>query len=240
MTLEEFSNGFDTLVNSYKRFKDFDKKELLDSIEFNEYEKSLYLTKTQEEYVLSLYNGKNPTGASFESDEEARRHLSNLVREEVLEPIETSNGMPLGVDSSSKFFTLPDDLWFITYESVLTDRPECGGAYTMDVYPVRQDEYLKIRKNPFRGANGRRALRMDLSENNIEIICKSAVTSYYVRYFKKLTPIVLEDLPEGTSINGVDKATECELHEALHYPILEMAVLQAMKAKLSSASKEEK
>ena len=60
MKREEFSNGFDVLVNSYKRFKDFDKQEFLDSIEFNEYEKSLFLTKAQEELVSSLYNGKNP------------------------------------------------------------------------------------------------------------------------------------------------------------------------------------
>ena len=59
MAREEFSNGFDVLVNSYKRFKDFDKQELLDSIEFNEYEKSLFLTKAQEELVISLYNGRN-------------------------------------------------------------------------------------------------------------------------------------------------------------------------------------
>lgn len=44
MTTEEFSNEFDTLVSSYRRFKDFDNQELLDSIEFDEFEKSFYLT----------------------------------------------------------------------------------------------------------------------------------------------------------------------------------------------------
>ena len=39
MTTEEFSNEFDTLVSSYRRFKDFDNKEALDSLEFDEYEK---------------------------------------------------------------------------------------------------------------------------------------------------------------------------------------------------------
>ena len=45
MTTEEFSNEFDVLINSYSRYKDFDNKEILDSIEFNEYEKSLFLTQ---------------------------------------------------------------------------------------------------------------------------------------------------------------------------------------------------
>ena len=36
MTIQEFSNQFDTLVSSYRRFKDFDNKESLDTIEFDE------------------------------------------------------------------------------------------------------------------------------------------------------------------------------------------------------------
>ena len=45
MSTEEFSNGFDILVDSYRRFKDFDDRMLLDTIEYSEYEKSVYLTK---------------------------------------------------------------------------------------------------------------------------------------------------------------------------------------------------
>lgn len=85
MTVQEFSDGFDTLVDSYRRFKDFDNKEELDSIDFNEYEKSVYLTKAQYEVVLSLYNGKNVSGDSFEKTEETRRYLSSLVKEAFLD-----------------------------------------------------------------------------------------------------------------------------------------------------------
>ena len=62
MNVKEFSDGFDTLVSSYMRFKNFDKKEEIDSIEFDEYEKSLFLTNAQEEIVVNLYNGKNIYG----------------------------------------------------------------------------------------------------------------------------------------------------------------------------------
>ena len=41
----------------------------------------------------------------------------------------------------------------------------------MDVYPVTQDDYNKTKRNPFRGANDRRALRLDLSDGVIEIVC---------------------------------------------------------------------
>ena len=100
MNNRELSNQFDTLVNSYRRFRDFDKQEMPDTIEFDEYEKSLYLTKAQEELVVSLYNGKNTSGESFEQTEEQRRILSSLIKEAELSPIETSNGMPLGIDAT--------------------------------------------------------------------------------------------------------------------------------------------
>ena len=83
MTNAELSNGFDTLVSSYRRFKDFDKQEILDSIEFDEYEKSFFLTKAQEELVMSYYDGKNIYGDSFEATEELRRQLDSLVKTKV-------------------------------------------------------------------------------------------------------------------------------------------------------------
>ena len=236
MTNPEFSNQFDLLVSSYRRFRDFDNREPLDTIEFDEYEKSLYLTKAQEELALSLYNGRNSSLQSFEETEELRRYLSDLVMEAELSPLTSSSGKPLGIDSKSKFFTLPSDLWFITYESVLLTEGKCESHTTMQVVPVTQDEYHRIRKNPFRGANDRRALRLDLGDDNVEIVCKYEVSKYYIRYLKKLTPIILVDLPNGLTIGHTDSfegntETPCELHEGLHQRILERAVQMALQSK---------
>ena len=230
MGIEGFSNQFDVLVNSYTRFRDFDDKEPRDTIEFDEYEKSLYLTKAQEELVLSLYNGKNPYSESFEQTEEIRRYLASLVKEASLEPITTSDGRPLGMESTSKFFTLPLDLWFITYEAVIISDGKCENTSSLEVYPVRQDEYHKIKKNPFRGANDRRSLRLDLADGVVEIISKYTVTEYYVRYLKKLKPIILVNLKD-TSIDGYSEAMDCEVHESLHQRILERAVQMALQSK---------
>ena len=233
MTNEEFSNGFDVLVSSYRRFRDFDNKEPLDTIEFNEYEKSLFLTKAQDELVVSLYNGRNAIGESFEETEELRRYLSNLVCDAELDPITGSYGI-LGLDSHSKFFTLPYDLWFITYESVSIDNGDCAGHTSLDVYPVTQDEYHKVKRNPFRGTNKRRALRLDLSDGVIEIISKYNVVKYYMRYLRKARPIILVDMPNGLTINGLDRFCPCELHEALHQRLLEAAVRMALQSKIGS------
>lgn len=234
MTTQEFSDAFDTLVSSYRRFKDFDNKEILDSIEFNEYEKSYFLTKAQDELVIALYNGRNVSGESFESTEELRRYLSNLVKEARLQPITNTSGLVIGIGSNSKFFTLPQDLWYITYEAVDIDGARCSALSPMDVYPVTQDDYNKTKRNPFRGANDRRALRLDLSDGVIEIVCKYIVKDYYVRYLRKPKPIVLVNMPNNLTVDGVGKKSECELHEALHQRILERAVTEALQSKITN------
>ena len=231
MTIQEFSDAFDTLVNSYSSQASFGEGASRQTPTFDEYEKSQFLTLAQEEMVISLYNGRNTQDDSFESTEEIRRYLSNLIAEKSLEPITNTGGMILGIGSNSKFFTLDENTWFITYESVKIDKGKCGGSSTMRVYPVRQDEYQNIKDNPFRGTNDRRALRLDLSENNVEIICKYNVTKYYVRYLKRPLPIILIDLPDGLTINKESKAMGCGLHEALHQRILERAVMLALQSK---------
>ena len=238
MTREEFSNGFDTMLNSYSATAKFGEESTRQSIALDEYEKSLFLTKAQEEIVTSLYNGKNPYGDSFESTEETRRYLSNLVAEKYLKPITNTSGTPLGITSTSTFFTLPEDLWFITLESVITSNSKCRNEVYIKVYPTKQDEYLSIKDNPFRGANDRRALRLDLSEGNVEIICKYMIDAYYVRYIKKVSPIILEDLPNELTIEGKNEASDCILHEALHQKILERAVQIALQSKGYSLQKE--
>ena len=239
MNSQEFSNGFDTLVSSYRRFKDFDNKEILDSVEFNEYEKSFYLTKAQEDLVVSLYSGRNSYGEPFEGTEEMRRYLSPLVMEAKLQPVQGGGGI-LGMGSSSKFFTLPDDLMFITYESVVTSNGKCGEGSQLDVYPVTQDEYHKVKRNPYRGANDRRALRLDLSDGVIEVVSKYDVTDYYVRYLRKPAPIVLEDLPNGLEVDGVSSESRCELDSTLHQRILERAVMMALQSKLTGGNNKDK
>lgn len=230
MTNEGFSNGFDALLNSYKLAGEFGKAVSKLDTALDEYEKSLYLTKAQDDYVLSLYNGKNPAGESFEQTEELRRYLAPLIKEAELSPITNTTGI-LGMGSSSKFFTLPEDLWFITYESVIISNGKCEDTTTLDVFPAKQDEYHKLKRNPFRGANDYRALRFDLSEGNVEIVSKYTVSSYYVRYLKTLNPIVLVDLPDGLEIRKQSKNTPCELPEPLHQHILEQAVKTALQAK---------
>lgn len=229
MNRTDFSHNFDILLNSHAVAAMFGSTDNPMTIELDEHEKSVFLTQAQELEVMGLYSGKNISGESFEQTEELRRYLAPLIKEAELPPISTSNGMPLGMESTSKFFTLPEDLWFITYERAIAAGEGCDYKANQEIYPVRQDEYAKIRKNPFRGANDRRALRLDLSNGVVEIISKYGITSYYIRYLRRLRPIVLVDLSaDNLAVNGVSTPTECELHESLHQRILERAVQLAL------------
>lgn len=235
MTTEEFSNEFDTLLNSYSTIEAFGKTP--STVELDEYEKSVFLTNAQEEIVIGMYNGKNPFGDSFEGTEEIRRYLSGLIKTYTTTDKKVEY---TGLSKSSVFFELPNDLWFITYEAVnlKDDGLGCMSGEDISVIPITQDEYHRIRKNPFRGTNERRALRLDLSGKVVEIVSKYNVESYLVRYLSRPAPIILTNLADNLSINGTSVKTECELNPVIHRAILERAVKLAIMSRVPNAGKE--
>ena len=228
MGVKEFSDEFDILLNSYSTTPPYGDENKLD-ITLNEYEKSVFLTKAQDDIVIELYTGKNQFGDSFEKTEEIRRYLSDLVK--TVELSEKLTGYT-GVSKFSMFFKLPEDVWFITYESATLkdERLGCLDGEEATIVPVTQDEYYRIAKNPFRGPSKGRAVRLDIGDGVIEIISDYNIDKYLVRYLSRPKPIILEDLSE-LSVNGVEVRTECELNPVIHRAILERAVRLAIISK---------
>ena len=228
MTTQEFSDQFDVLYNNIMSNQ---------APGLDEYEKSVFLTNAQEEIVIGMYNSKNPFGDSFERTEEIRRYLSGLIK--TYTTTDKKVGYT-GLSKSSVFFELPDDLWFITYESVnlKDDGLGCMSGEDISVIPITQDEYHRIGKNPFRGANERKALRLDLSNKVVEIVSKYNVESYLVRYLSRPVPIILTNLADDLSINVISIKTECELNPVIHRAILERAVKLAIISKVPNTGKE--
>lgn len=215
MTTEEFSNEFDVLYNNIMSNQ---------APGLDEYEKSIFLTNAQEDIVLGLYNGKNPFGDSFEKTEEIRRYLSDLITTSTPDRVE-------GIDDNTKlsknsvFFKLPEDLWFITYESVDFEKTDsCIDNEGIPTIPVTQDNYHRIKRNPFRKDNSKRVLRLDLNNGLVELISEYNINKYLLKYLSRPTPIILANLDNGLTIEGVDIKTECKLNPALHKAILERAV----------------
>lgn len=216
MTTKEFSNEFDILYNNITSNQ---------APGLNDYEKSVLLTQSQEALVLDIYKGNYNGKDSFESTEELSSYLNILVKQVTL--TETTEGN--NIDNNSIFFKLPEDIWFITYESVHFNDEVlgCNNNKNALVKPITQDTYYNISNNPFRGANERRVLRL-LIDDKAEIISKYKIDSYLIRYLRKPNPIILEDLENyDVSINGETNITECELNPAVHRAILNKAVILA-------------
>jgi hypothetical protein len=225
---QELSNSFDTVLNSYASSIPYGEQASKREVVLDEYEKSLFLTRSQEDVVISLYNGKNSLGESFETTEELRRYLEVLVKTKTYVPNDTQDVE--SVSSSSLIFELPPDLLFITFEQVEYDT-KCETAKYSTVYPVRQDEYTKIKNNPFRGANEYRVLRLDRGDNYVEIIPPKDIVKYQIKYLSKPAPIILEDLG-SLSIDGVsEETTDFPLHSSVYKLIIDRAVLMALQSK---------
>ena len=232
MTTTEFSQAFDVQISAYN-----ESAELVASdrgFSFGEYDKSVFLTRAQDELVLSFYSGRNPYNEGFENTEEVRRYLSPLIQ--TAEQPELTEGIEdlIKVNGNSHFFALPEDIWFITYEALklAASSNPCTNGKFIEVIPVTQDELHRIMKNPFKGPNSRRAFRLDIADNKIEVITTATkIANYTIRYIKEPSPIILDTLSEDIDIKGSHTITECELHPALHKAILDRAIQLAINSK---------
>ena len=232
MTTEEFSTEFDVLARSYMTRYQFGSGVDSDGPNFDEYEKSVFLTEAQKQLVTSLYTGKNPYRESFEFTEETRRYLESLVRTKVYTTEEASDDSSLlskALSVNSVFFSLPKDLAFITLEQVVFDDESLGclNGKTATVQPVTHDQYGKLRKNPFRGSSKNKVLRIDTGEGYVELISDYKIGSYTLKYLSKPEPIILTEL-ENLTIDGFSEVTDCKLNPMVHSMILDMAVRMAL------------
>lgn len=222
MTSQEMSLEFDILYNNIA-------SNMAPGID--EYEKSVFLTKAQEQLVTAIYDG------SFEGSEKLRECINPLVKtKETLSSETTETGV--GVDPEhSIFFSFPEDAWYIVYEvlNIISDNP-CDSGRPLAVKPIKIDEYHRIRRNPFRRARKDEALRLN-SEGKIEIVSIYPKYKYSMRYLRKPKPIIIGTGQSDLKIDGVSTATDSdyngqgsELSEAIHRTIVETAVTLAIAA----------
>ena len=238
MTTQEFSDQFDILVESYRRMKDFDDREVLDSIDFDEYEKSVFLTKAQREFVLAYYTGNNIYGFSFEEKELIREAMDALVNTYTTSSA-VQNADHLN-DGKHKYtsFEIPVNLLWIIYEEIhyaADTNCVCADDKYCEVVPATHDELHRRLRNPFRGPRLHRVLRLNSANNIVELVSDYPIGSYTLRYVKEPTPIILTDLSDGLTIMDEDTAMTCMLPEITHHAILEVAVKLGIQSKLTGA-----
>lgn len=225
MNIQEFSNSFDTLLQPYIT-KDVNGNQ--NNLAFDEYEKSIFLTKAQEQIVLELYQ-------ELEQSEEVRKYLSNLIKTDNYAPVGEQDETLINNNFKSYKVEISNDILFMIYEQcTLSDENNCINNKIVSVVPTIHDDLDKVLKNPFKSPNSRKVIRLDF-DNKIELISKYNISNYKVRYLKKPNPIILVALEDNLSINNGDtKVSNGETNPILHERIVQRAVQLAVQSKVKS------
>lgn len=225
MNVQELSNLFDTLLQPYITKDNFGKQ---NTLAFDEYEKSIFLTKAQEQIVLELYQ-------ELEQSEEVRKYLSNLIKTDNYTPVGEQDETLINNNFKSYKVEISNDILFMIYEQcTLSDENNCINNKIVSVVPTIHDDLDKVLKNPFKSPNSRKVIRLDF-DNKIELISKYNISNYKVRYLKKPNPIILVTLEDNLSINNGDtKVSNGETNPILHERIVQRAVQLAVQSKVKS------
>ena len=225
MNVQEFSNSFDTLLQPYIAKEFFSEQ---NNLAFDEYEKSIFLTKAQEQIVLELYQ-------ELEQSEEVRKYLSNLIKTDNYVPVGEQDETLINNNFKSYKVEINNDILFMIYEQcTLSDENNCINNKIVSVVPTIHDDLDKVLKNPFKSPNSRKVIRLDF-DNKIELISKYNISNYKVRYLKKPNPIILVALEDNLSINNGDtKVSNGETNPILHERIVQRAVQLAVQSKVKS------
>lgn len=229
MTNQEFSNQFDVLYNNVMSNQ---------APGLDEYEKSVFLTKAQNEIVLSYFNPKgNKYTEGFDGNE--RRQIDFSMLMEVAEEAPEANGLYDHRTSGVYKVSIPSDVLVFINESVKVTRD--SNTVYLSVVPINYVEYARLMSKPFKRPTHYQAWRLINGKTttssgsnpttSVSHKCDLIVgpddtaVKYYARYIRRPKPIVLIALDdENLSIDGINETTGCELDPIIHQDILQRAV----------------
>ena len=232
MTRNEFSDVFTTLLNSYNTQAQFGEQASRQEIALDEYEKSVLLTQAQDIVVKSYFDrALNTQGQGFDDTPRRQVDFSSLIK---IAELEETTGDTF--DERGILFKLPTktvgtdtvtDVLFILNEKMMVD----GKSYV--IVPISYKEYDREMSKPFAQPLKKQAWRLFQNQATgfdlmSELIPKETLNItnpvYRIRYVRRPRPIVLENMPDGLSIDGINTASDCELNPILHMDILNKAV----------------
>lgn len=252
MTTQEFSNAFDTLLNSYNAQASFGEGTAKTDIVLDEYEKSVFLTQAQDIIVKSYFSSNtNPQGEGIDDSTRRQVDFSGLI--EVNEP---SASTQKAFDPRGKMYKLPDKVLIVLNERLQVTKS--GKTKNYVVVPISYSEYDRIMARAYAQPLKKQCWRLfkgttgvspsyDIHSEIIPIegtIGTNDTVKYVIRYIRRPNPIVLTNLSmenqESLDIDGVSDVTECELNPILHVDILNKAFELAIIAKTRSFPVSEK
>lgn len=223
MTIQEFSDEFDVLYNNIMSNQ---------APGLDEYEKSVFLTKAQDEILKNYFNPKgNKYQEGFDDSQKRQIDFSKLTR--------TTNSIGISLTNDSFFkavkgayevmWPTTDPVFIVIQEAIDIKEGDTGKTKRLQVVPIKVEEYQRLCNRPYKQPLKNQAWRIISNSNEIVVIIGHNNTiesnGYHLRYLKLPNPIILEKL-EGTglSIRGKTDVTNCELDEEVHQEILQRAV----------------
>lgn len=228
MTLEEFSTQFDVLWNNISSNK---------APGLNDYEKSVFLTKAQDEFIKTHYSGNNKLGTGYDSSAKRQIDFSALIENHRIGEITST--LPLNkFDLRSHLFPMNNDILIMISEQLevrdADDNLVKDGV--KQIIPLAYDEYLRLMSKPFKEPLKRQAWRLNTNGSNTkyaEILINTSTerlkgndgSLFYVsRYVRKPKPIILSDVSEYVTIGDLSGPSDCELDSSTHEEILQRAI----------------
>ena len=231
MSNQEFSDLFDTMLNSYANQAQFGEQASKTEIALDEYEKSVFLTQSQDIVVKSFFNAKmNQQGEGFDDSAERQIDFSSLIKTAEAQKAEDQSNI---FDDRGIVYNMPMDILFILNEKLVCTMGNLKKNYV--IVPLNYKEYDREMSKPYSQPLKRQAWRLfqnktcgfDLQSELIprwNLTEKETISAYKIRYVRRPTPIILVDLPNGMEIDGCSDEMECELNPILHPEIIQRAV----------------
>lgn len=261
MTTQEFSNTFDTLLNSYASKAMFGDQAAHTEIVLDEYEKSVLLTQAQD-IIVKQYFERTNTNLGFDDSERRQIDFSNLisVADSQINTPSSTDAFDGGWVINTPVKSGEHILFILNERLVLTKTSGSGSSTTTTtktfvVVPINYHEYDRQMSKPFAQPLKKQAWRLiqDDSSNTeatkVEIIPTDAAkelknsgytAKYKIRYVRRPTPIVLVNLTDsGLTVDDKATVTECELNPILHMDILNKAVELAFSTRGGRAASRE-
>ena len=209
----------------------------------NTHEKSVFLTKGQDEILKNYFNPKgNKYQEGFDGNQKRQIDFSAITSVSVMPTAASPLYNPLfDTRDESKSVALPSDVWMIVNERVTVTRNSTSVGLT--VKPVTYEEYDRMMCKPFKRPVRYQAWRLINNDvtNRSDLIVgpKDVITEYRVRYIRRPKPIIIGDL-DGLTIDGYEWGgaetpnpavdgeiygdKPCELDPILYEEILQRAV----------------
>lgn len=215
MTRQEFSDEFDVLYNNITSNQ---------APGLDQYEKSVFLTKAQDEIVKSYFNPRlNKSQEGFDGNEVRQIDFSMIMR---TDSYKTFTNATFDNKPNSRKVTLSKDIMMFINEFVDVLRDEVPIRLT--VLPLDYREYSRLQSKPFKRPAHYQAWRLidnSGSSNTVELIVGPAdiITNYSIRYIKRPRAIILSQL-DGVTLDNKIEPQDCELDPILHPEILQRAV----------------